>query len=226
MYQHLKKIDIKQKTKIYILVSIIITILIWYIQLYIYDGWYFVDPKLENIIIFKYLGKITAFATTILICWSFLLNYRLPIIRKLFKNPVEVRELNIFTTKWAFILMFFDPIFLAVNRLPDLSLYIRFFAFRSNSSFYGIGHNLGIVILLIILFTTIFLRQNYFNSTAKVIFRSFFGIIPFLVLLHILFVQGDVSRYPSLRVWVNGWIILAIFCHILATFFYRIDKEN
>lgn len=204
------------KTTIYLLLisSILITVLLWISLIYLNNGWYPVDYFTQNIIGFKYAGKATALATTILICWSFFLNSKFGWTKIFFENGLEVIALNKLVTKWAFVLMIIDPIFLAVNRLPNLSLFFNFFGFRYTSGSYSIGHNLGLITLLLIAFLTIIIPQKWISTTSQVVFRSFFGLIPFLLISHIFFVKSDISKYLPLAIWVYGFLTIAIFAFI------------
>lgn len=195
-----------------IILSVLLTIGLWLSQLYIFDGWYPTDSITRYTIFYKYIGKVTALATTILICWSFVLTSKL----KLFSSVTTPNKINInkVVTRWAFVLMFFDPLLLALNRLPNLGLFWQFFGFRYTSNTYGIGHNIGIVALLVIILITILLRQDWLDTGVKVFFRSFFGLIPFLLIAHIFFVKSDVTRYPVLGLWIFSWLSMSVLSYI------------
>jgi hypothetical protein len=198
--------------------SIIVTLLLWLSFLTFNDGWYPTDLLTKNTIIFKYLGKATALTTTILICWSFFLSPGFAWTKRFFATPQNVISTNMVVTKWAFILMFVDPIFLAVNRLPNVPLFINFFGFRITSGSYGIGHNLGLVALLIIVIITVVLKQTWIDSAVKTIFRSFFGLIPFVLICHIFFVRSDISKFLPLAIWIYSWLICAIIAYVYQVF--------
>lgn len=197
-----------KKLELLIVASIFFTILLWLSQLYLNNGWYFTDLIIKNTIAFKYIGKALALATTILICWSFILSANYKIFK--LQNLEEQIELNKKITKYAFCLMFLDPILLSLMRIykPDSILY--FFRFRSWSVGYDIGFNVGIVLILLILLLTVILKRKQLDKLAQVFFRSFFGLIPFLILLHIYFLEGDIKRYPLLGVWMLLWLTFAI----------------
>jgi hypothetical protein len=201
-----------------IIVSVMVTIVLWLSQIAINNSWYPTDSLTKYTILFKYIGKATALVTTILICWSFFLNPRFVWTKKFFANSQQVIETNMFVTRWAFIFMFVDPIFLAVNRLPNVPLFINFFGFRFTSGLYGIGHNLGLITIILIVFITIMLRQKWLDATVRVIFRSFFGLLPFLLITHIFFVKSDISKFLPLTIWVYGWLVFAIMAFLLQTY--------
>ncbi len=200
--------------------SVFITLFLWLSQLILNNGWYPTDVLTKNTIYFKYVGKATALTTTILICWSFFLSPRFFWTQQFFANPQKVIETNILVTRWAFVLMFVDPLFLAVNRLPNIPLFIEFFGFRITNGLYGIGHNLGIISLLLVVLITIILRQSWLDTTVKIIFRSFFGLIPFLLICHIFFVKSDITKYLPLTIWIYSWLICAVI-----TYLYHVYKE-
>jgi hypothetical protein len=209
-----------------ILSTLVFTVILWLSQLAIYEGWYPVDSLTKHTIVFKYIGKAAALVTTILICWSFLLNSKFGWVNHLISTKQEIVTLNKNVTKWAFLLMFVDPVFLAVNRLPNIPLFIQFFGFRFTSGSYGLGHNLGIISLLLIVFITLALRQDWIDPLVKTIFRSFFGIIPFLLIVHIFFVKSDVSRYLPLTIWVYGWLSMGIIAYIYSIYIEVCTKNN
>lgn len=206
-----------------IVISVIFTIGLWLSQLYISDGWYPTDYITKNIILFKYVGKITALSATMLICWSFILSSKI----NWFASITKLDKINInkIITRWAFVLMFFDPLLLAINRLPNLSLFLNFFSFRFTSNLYGIGHNIGIITLSTIVVFTFLLRQNWLDMGIKIFFRSFFGIIPFLLVAHIFFVKSDVTRYPLLGFWIFSWLIISVLSYSWPKQSTKFDKS-
>ena len=167
--------------------------------------------------ILKYVGKATALAATILICWSFVINPKLGNIINSLGSQQQLLQKKIQITRIAFILMFVDPILLAFNRLPDIALFIKFFGFKPTTSMYGIGHNLGLILILLIVVCTLVLKAKWTIQLIKNIIRAFFGLIPFLLFAHILFVKGDISRYLPLQIWIFSWIIIAIIAFVSAT---------
>lgn len=210
------------KNKIIIIISLILlsTILLWLSQLYIYNGWYTTDLITKKTIGLKYIGKATALISTILICLSFIVSKTNKIISK-YLSELEIVNTNKMITKYAFILIFIDPIFININRIYNLPLFLDFYKFQNSSSFYSIGHNIGIVAILTITILTILIRMNFIDTLTKVFFRSVFGIIPFLIILHIFFVGGDISKYPLLGVWMYGWLILSIFMYAKTLFLVK-----
>jgi hypothetical protein len=200
------------KLKIVIISTILFTIALWISQLYLYDGWYLTDTITQKIIILKYLGKTAAFATTLLICWNFVINCKTN-WHKSFMSHEERIALSKWTTNASLVLMFLDPIFLSLMRINDPVNIPKFFLFREWGLYYSIGHNLGLIIILLIMCLTIILRLKWINNVSKIVFRSFFGLIPFLLILHIFFVASDISKYPVLGVWFYGWLVLAIVCY-------------
>lgn len=206
-----------------IISSVVITIFIWISQIYLNNGWYPVDYFTKNIIGFKYAGKASALSATILICWSFMLNTRFGWTKYFFEDNQSIIETNKNVTNWAFVLMFIDPIFLAINRLPNISLFLSFFGFRLTSGSYSIGHNLGLVSLLLIVFLTFIIRQKWLSKVSLAMFRSLFGLIPFLLICHIFFVRSDISKYLPLTLWVYGFLVVAMLSYIYTVY---LDLKN
>jgi hypothetical protein len=203
-----------------IIVSVVLTILLWLSQLMIHNSWYPTDSRTIYTIPFKYFGKATALSVTILICWSFFLSPVFGWTKQFFANPQDVVTTNKVVTRWVFIMMFVDPICLALNRLPDIPLFFNFFGFRATSGSYGIGHNLGLLSLILIVFITLILKQSWLNVVVHALFRSFFGLIPFLLITHIFFVKSDVSTFLPLSIWMYGWLICAILAYL-----YQLYKQ-
>ena len=113
--------------------------------------------------------------------------------------------------------MFIDPILLAFNRLPNIPLFLQFFGFRPITSLYGLGHNLGLFLIILIIGCTLILKLDWINSLVRNLVRAFFGLVPFLIFAHILLVKGDISRYLPLQIWIFGWIIVSIIAFVVST---------
>ncbi len=199
-----------------VVTSLLFTIILWFGQIWYFNDWYFVDKINEFSVFLKYIGKATAIITTILICWSFILNAILLDFCKIKIDKSKLLTKKIQITKVAFVLMFVDPIFLAFNRLPNVGLFAQFFFFKPATSLYGIGHNIGLGLLLLIFFGTIFTKLTFVDRFVKGFFRGLFAIIPFLILIHILFVKSDITKHLPLQLWIFSWLVTAIFTQIIS----------
>ncbi len=200
-----------------ILGSVLFTLILWFGQIWFYGGWYFVDNINHVAVTLKYIGKATALSATILICWSFVLTPSIRFVASLFGNKAQLLQKKIQITKIAFVLMFIDPILLAFNRLTSIPLFLQFFEFRPITSLYGLGHNLGLLLIVLIVGCTLILKLNWLNSLVRNLSRAFFGLVPFLIFAHILFVKGDISRYLPLQIWIFGWIGVSIIAFVVST---------
>ena len=201
--------------------SVLFTLILWFGQIWYYGGWYFVDNINQVAVILKYIGKATALTATILICWSFVLTPSIKFVANLFGNKTQLLQKKIQLTKIAFAIMFIDPILLAFNRLPNIPLFLQFFGFRPITSLYGLGHNLGLLLIILIVGCTLVLKLDWINSLVRNLVRAFFGLVPFLIFAHILFVKSDISRYLPLQIWIFGWIgvsIIAFVASVIADF--------
>ena len=200
-----------------ILGSVLFTLILWFGQIWLYNGWYFVDNINRTAVTLKYFGKASALITTMLICWSFIINPSFEWCQKLFGQKELLLQKKIQLTKIAFVLMFVDPILLAFNRLPDIGLFLQFFGFRPITSLYGIGHNLGLILIILIVGCTLILKFSWINNLLRNFLRAVFGLIPFLIFAHVLLVKGDISKYFPLQIWIFGWILVSILAFVTAT---------
>ncbi len=197
-----------------VVVTITITLAIW-----LGSKWYFND-WFENP--FKYPAKVASLAATVLLCWCVLLSTRNNVLEKYFCGLDKVYQIHKRLGKTAFWLIILHPLFLALDRLPDLIAFLqRLWFIAPHGDRYTIGHNLGLTALLFmiaLLVPTLWIKIPYHRWKKT---HEWFGALLVLVMVHILVVNRDVAAYPLLRYWVYGLLSLALLSFLYIRFLYR-----
>jgi predicted ferric reductase len=195
-----------------IILSLICTITIWVGSKWFYADW-FANP-------YKYVAKTASLGATVLFCWSFILSARYKIIENWFGGLDKVYKAHSKIGMLSFGLILFHPVFLAVNRLPDVAVFLTNLGFQAWSDNYLLGHNLGVIAflsLVALLFITAWQKIPYHIWRQT---HEWFGIFGMLVFLHIFFVDADIAKYPLLKVWMYSWLFLAAMSFIWIRFLY------
>jgi predicted ferric reductase len=197
-----------------VLLTVAITLVIW-----LGSKWYFND-WFENP--YKYPAKAASLAATVLLCWCVLLSTRNHVLEKYFHGLDKVYQIHKRLGKAAFWLIILHPLFLALDRLPDLIAFLqRLWFMDPHGDRYKIGHNLGLAALLlmiVLLVPTLWVKIPYHRWKRT---HEWFGALLVLVMVHILVVNRDVAAYPLLRYWVYGLLSLALVSFIYIRFLYR-----
>jgi predicted ferric reductase len=124
--------------------------------------------------------------------------------------------------RWAFFLILLHPVFLAVDRLPDVPAFLQaMFFLLPEGDRYLWGQNAGVLALLgfaALMALTLWLKIPYHRWKRT---HEYFGLILLLVSVHIFLVRADVARYPFLTGWMYGWLGLALCSFVYIRFLYR-----
>lgn len=197
-----------------IVLSLAITMLLWLGSKWYAQDW-FDNP-------FKYPAKAASLSATILMCWCLLLSTRLRLLEKYFDGLDKMYQLHKRSGKLAFYCILFHPIFLAVDRLPDLSLFLsRLFFLSPAGDRYLWGHNIGVATLLLMLALitpTLWIKFQYHHWKKT---HEWFGLVMILTTIHTLVVNRDMEAYPLLGLWMYSWLLLALVCFFYIRFCYR-----
>jgi len=197
-----------------VIVTVAITLAIW-----LGSKWYFND-WFENP--YKYPAKAASLSATVLFCWSFVLSARNRTLEDYFGGLDKIYQLHKRIGKTAFRLIVLHPLFLVMDRLPDLVAFLRRLWFISpDGDRYLKGHNLGVVLFLTmiaLLVPTLWVKIPYHRWKRT---HEWFGAFLVLLIVHILFVNRDIAAYPFLKYWVYGLLCLALASYIYIRFLYR-----
>ncbi len=170
----------------------------------------------------KYIAKAASLSAVILMCWSVILSARFRFVENWFGGLDRVYQAHKKIGKTAFLLILIHPIFLAVNKLPSIELFIRNFWFLSiENSTYNLGHNVGI--LAISLMTILIALSVYIKIPYHIWKKSheLFGLVLVLAIFHVLIVNQDVATYPLLSFWIYGVFIFTIYSLIYIQILYK-----
>jgi len=197
-----------------VLFTIAITFAIWLGSKWYFNDW-FGNP-------YKYPAKAASLSATVLLCWCVLLSTRNQVLEKYFQGLDKVYQIHKRLGKAAFWLIILHPLFLALDRLPDLVAFLqRLWFIAPNGDRYTIGHNLGLAALLLmiaLLVPTLWVKIPYHRWKR---IHEWFGALLVLVVVHIFAVSQDVADYPLLKYWMYGMLSLALASFIYIRFFYR-----
>jgi predicted ferric reductase len=196
-----------------ILLTVGITLAIW-----IGSKWYYQDPFANP---YKYVAKFGSLAAITLMCWSILLSTRWRFLEVYFGGLDTVYQIHKRIGRWAFFLILLHPVFLAVDRLPDIVAFLRAMWFlRPRRDAYLWGQNVGVVTLIAfagLIAVTLWIKIPYHIWKRT---HEWFGLVLLLIIVHILLVSADVAAYPLLTVWVYGLLGLAAVGFVYIRFLY------
>lgn len=208
-----KTTELKQKYS-HILLIILTTLAIWLLS-----KWYYKDG-FENV--FKYPAKAASLSATVMMCWAIMLSARLKFIEHYYRGLDKVYKAHKQIGIWAFIVILPHPIFLALEKLPAVGEFIKYFWFKFPDGDRQVwGENMGILALLtfislIVLTIGFKLKYHIWKKT-----HEYMGLLMIIVLGHIIVIDGDIAAYPLLRIWMYSFWLLAIACFIYIRFLYR-----
>lgn len=193
--------------------SVITTLAIW-----IGNKWFYGDWFADN---FKYVAKIASLTSTILIIWTILLSIRNKWLENLFGGLDKVYQAHKYLGISSALLILLHPLFLSLNKLPDLFGWLSFLGWRlPYNGNYQLGHNFGILALLgmyLLLGLTMYLKLPYDFWKRT---HEYFGLVYILIFAHIVLVDADIAAYPLLRIWMYGWMGAGLLAYLYIRFGY------
>lgn len=191
-----------------------ITGAIWLVSKWYYQDW-FENP-------YKYVAKAASLSTTILMCCGTVLSTRWRFLERYFGGLDKVYQVHKRVGKWSFYLILLHPVFLSVDRLPDVPAFLQAMWFHfPEGDRYLWGQDVGVLALMgfaALIALTLWLKIPYHRWKKT---HEFFGLVLLIVCLHIFLVQADVARYPVLAAWLYGWLLLALASFVYTRFLYR-----
>lgn len=197
-----------------IILTVAVTLVIWLASKWQAGDW-FDNP-------YKYPAKAAALSATVLFCWCFILATRNRRLEIWFGGLDKVYQLHKRLGKAAFWLILMHPLFLALDRLPDIMAFLHqlwFIAPRGDR--YLLGHNLGTATLLLLtalLLPTLWIKIPYHKWKFT---HEWSGLFLLLLTAHIFMVQRDVAAYPLLGVWLYTLLLAAAGSFVYIRFLYR-----
>ena len=191
-----------------------ITLAIWLVSKWYYEDW-FTNP-------YKYVAKTASLSATVLMCCSIMLSTRWGFFEDFFGGLDKVYQVHKRIGRYAFFLILLHPVFLAVDRLPDIPAFLLAMWFHyPEGDRYLWGQNVGVAALIGfagLIALTLWIRIPY-HRWKKI--HEYFGVLLLIVAIHIFLVKADVARYPFLTAWMYGLLGLALCSFIFIRFLYR-----
>lgn len=169
--------------------------------------------------IHRLIAKGSALSATVLMGFCLLLTTRLKLLENIFGGLDTIYQLHKKTGKYSFYLILLHPLFLSMMRLPAIVDMITFWGLQPTNSLYSIGHNIGVVslvLLIVLIALSLWIRIPY--DIWKLTHKQF-GLVFVLVGMHIIFVDADVASYLPLSVWMYGWMAIGCISTVYS-FFY------
>jgi predicted ferric reductase len=190
------------------------TLAIWLLSKWYYEDW-FVNP-------YKYIAKTGSLSATVLMCCCIVLSTRWRFLERFFGGLDKVYQVHKRIGRWAFFLILLHPVFLSVDRLPDILAFFQamFFVIPEGDRYYW-GQNIGVAALIafaVLITLTLWVKISYHRWKRT---HEFFGPVLLIVGVHIFLVEADVARYPILSVWIYSWLGLALCAFVYIRFLYR-----
>lgn len=191
-----------------VVATTVTSLLIWLGSKWYFDDWY--DEP------FRYVAKVGSMGATTLICWTFVLSTRFPVVERLFGGLDKVYKAHRNIGRVAFFLILLHPTFLAIPLIPQWGEFLRFFWFSDDWV-----RNSGIIALLLFIALVsvslwITLRYHVWKHT-----HHFFGLLLLVVIVHTIIADAEIMTFPVLRVWFFSWLAVAAFCFLYIRVLYR-----
>lgn len=162
------------------------------------------------------ISQVLSLVGTVYLALSFLLSSRFPFLEKMIGGLDIIYKAHHMLGALSFIALLHHPLLLAVGKIPNTDLALRYFIPGSNLAYnFGI-YALAVMILLLIF--TLFVQLPYHIWKNL---HSGMGIVLLLGMLHIFFISSDVSRYMPLQVWMFFWMGVGLISFIYKFFFYQ-----
>ena len=196
-----------------IILAVGVTLAIWLVSKWYYEDW-FVNP-------YKYIAKTASLSATVLMCCCIILSTRWRFLERYFGGLDKVYQVHKRLGKWSFYLITFHPLFLAVDRLPNIPAFLQAMWFLDpRGDRYIWGQNVGVAAFLgfaVLMALTLWVKIAYHRWKRS---HEFLGLVLLLVAAHIFVVNADVAAYPVLAGWLYTFLGLALFSFLYSRFFY------
>ncbi len=162
------------------------------------------------------ISQITALGGTLLLSYSFILSSRLPGLERLFGGLDRVYQAHHVVAGLAFVLILEHPLFLVINKLPDVKGALIYLL----PSFARLDYTMGILatcVMVILMIFTLYIHLPYHIWKKS---HEFMGLSLLLGSIHVMLISSDVSRFLPLRIWILGHISFALYAYVYKIFLY------
>lgn len=187
--------------------SLLISYALWLGAMAAADEWY------DNP--WKYPAKVGSHGALVLMCWAIILATRFRAVERLFGGLDKVYQAHRHIGEAAFGLILLHPVFLAVAAAETAGDFFRYWWFD------GWVRTTGLIALtvLILLGALSFSRKIAYHWWKRS--HDIFGLLLLLIVFHAVVSNGEIMRYPVLRVWHGMWVAAAFGAYAYIHVFYR-----
>lgn len=193
--------------------TLAVTLAVWLGSKWYFDDW-FDNP-------WKYAAKTASLSATVMMCWCFVLSTRGRALEDWFGGLDKVYQMHKRLGKRAFWLIALHPVFLAMDRLPDISAFLRMLWLQPwQGDRYLLGHNVGVAAfaaLVCLMIPTLWVRIPYHRWKRTHEWAGFFLAV---AALHVFVVARDVRAYPVLGLWFWSFLAAAVAGFVYIRFLY------
>lgn len=198
--------------KLFVWGSVAITLSLW-----LASKWFYQDTFDTWV---KWPAKTASLTATTLMVWTLVLSIRSRFIENMLGGLDKVYKAHKTVGIWATVAILTHPLMLWVREVQTKGWNWRSFVWLEAGNNYEWGYNVGLVafygmVFLVALTLWVKLPYEIWKKT-----HEWFGAVIILVLLHVVLVEQDVTRYPLLGVWVYSLLILGVGCFLWIRYFY------
>jgi predicted ferric reductase len=142
---------------------------------------------------------------TIMLAWTYILSSRIGGLEDWFGPYDKLYRLHHNLGATAFILLASHPLGLAARSLPNVETALRYL-WPSDNLVWLAGW-VGLMLLVVLLFLTMVVKLPYHRWKLS---HQFMGLVLVAAWIHVFFISSDVANYWPLRIWMLGWITIAL----------------
>jgi len=177
----------------------------------------FSKPYLSLVLETPYLslGQYFALLGATLLALTFCLTTNTKFLEDIFGGLDKVYKVHQKLGKWGFSILLLHPVFIMTDALVGGIPFTDYLALFLTKPY--LAGTAALTLLTVLILITIYAKLSY--ETWKIAHR-FMGIVLVLVVLHMLWIQSDISRYTPLRFWIFGLTVLAMISVTYRYIFY------
>ncbi len=173
----------------------------------------------------KYLAKFGSYTATILFCWNFILASKWQWLQKLLGGQDKVYKAHQYVGIASFLLVLLHPLGLSLMRWPRWSSMLNFYTFREFASNYSTGHNIGLILIILLVCLLGFAAWTKLPYQAWKWLHRGFHVFLWLMVAHVILVDAEIGNHIVLKVWFYGWFIAAGIASIYSLLYYFVARK-
>ncbi|HAP37465.1 TPA: hypothetical protein DCQ19_01150 [Candidatus Shapirobacteria bacterium] len=162
------------------------------------------------------VSQMMSLVGAVLLSFNFVLGSRSKFLENWFGGLDEVNKKHQRLGKISYFLLLLHPLLLAVNVLPNVKAAINFL-YLSQNNVYNFGV-LALYLMTAVLFLTLVMKLPYH---IWIVSHDFMGLVLLLGIFHVFLIDSDVSVFLPLRIWILGFLGIAMYFYIYKVFLYK-----